>query len=227
MPRDESEFIELPDPGDPTTPFPFELPSADWPETLPHDLSEFRRWCERRVLDLRRLPPSLGFDATVFAGKAAHDAWLFATSFGLEVPKPPGLMAPRAALEFLAVCVGRCAEQLGPIIPTSPPGSPRPDGEDEEWLPASAAVNRAERAGYQVGLSWLSRFAEKRGVKTRPRQLTGNHKLEVEWNSLAGYLTRKKADETDHEEPPSDEKDRIEERMKKAKEKKRQDRTPD
>jgi hypothetical protein len=121
---DNCEF-ELPDPGDPTTPFPFEPPSADWPEPLPRDLSDFRRWCERRVTDLRRLPLSLGLDASIFGGKAAHDAWLFATSFGIQVPKPPGLMAPRAALEFLAVCMGRCAEQIGPVFPDLTQGSPQ------------------------------------------------------------------------------------------------------
>jgi hypothetical protein len=73
--------------------------------------------------------------------------------------------------------------------------------EGEEWLPAKEAVERAQQAGFQVRLSWLSRSAAKRGVKTRPRQLSGKHQLEVEWKSLAGYLVRKKAERVGVEEP--------------------------
>ena len=149
MSADDIEEIELPDPDDPTTPFPFELPSADW-EFLPRDLSDFRRWCEHRVIDLRRLPASLGFDATVFGGKAAHDAWLFATSFGIQVPMPPRFLAPHSALEFLAVCLGRCAEKIGPVIPASPPkppqqAKPRWDGETRTLYLGDLLIKRYNR----------------------------------------------------------------------------------
>jgi hypothetical protein len=70
------------------------------------------------------------------------------------------------------------------------PGHPDPDnpGENEEWVPATVAVERAEKAGRSITLPWLSKSAAKCGVRTRPRKLKGRHQLEVEWNSLAGYL---------------------------------------
>jgi hypothetical protein len=102
----------------------------------------------------------------------------------------------------------------------------------DEWMPASKAVERAQRAGLPAELSGLIRSPEKHGVKTRPRQLPGNHRLEVEFNSYAGYLARKKAGRADAEkdedgDPPVRERESIEERKKEAREKKRQDRTPD
>jgi hypothetical protein len=60
----------------------------------------------------------------------------------------------------------------------------------EEWLSATDAVERAEKAGYPITLKWLTKDAPKYGVKTRPRQLPGRHRVEVEWNSLAGCLLR-------------------------------------
>jgi hypothetical protein len=60
----------------------------------------------------------------------------------------------------------------------------------EEWLPASAAVERAEQRGHAITLKWLTHDAAKHGVKIRPRELPGRHKVEVEWNSLAGHLLR-------------------------------------
>jgi hypothetical protein len=65
------------------------------------------------------------------------------------------------------------------------------DPQEELWMPASEAVQRAEKAGLKVSLSWLSRFGEKWGVKMRPRTLPGKHKLEAELNSLAGCLVRR------------------------------------
>jgi hypothetical protein len=78
------------------------------------------------------------------------------------------------------------------LFAKSPEGGPAGDCA-EEWLPASEAVERAEGAGFPITLSWLSRPPRKSGVRTRPRVMEGNHQLEVEWNSLAGYLMREKA----------------------------------
>jgi hypothetical protein len=55
--------------------------------------------------------------------------------------------------------------------------------QDEEWLPASEAVRRPQVAGMPVTMSWISRSAEKQGVKIRPKQLAGKHTREIECNS--------------------------------------------
>lgn len=56
--------------------------------------------------------------------------------------------------------------------------------ETKQWMPASKAVDEAEKAGLPVTLSALTRFGEKWGVKMREKTLPGRHKLEVELNSL-------------------------------------------
>jgi hypothetical protein len=61
----------------------------------------------------------------------------------------------------------------------------------EEWLPAGAAAERAESKGLPLSLSYLSRLVKADKVRSRPPRLPGRHKLEVEWTSLVGYLTRK------------------------------------
>jgi hypothetical protein len=58
----------------------------------------------------------------------------------------------------------------------------------EEWVPASVAVERAEEANHPIALSRLSKLAKQGKIRTRPRTLAGKHRLEVEWNSLSGYL---------------------------------------
>ena len=74
----------------------------------------------------------------------------------------------------------------------------------EEWLPASEAVERAERLHLPaVTLPWLSKSANGSGVRTRRREQPGRHKLEVEWNSLAGHLTRKALAADESEDPES------------------------
>ena len=100
-------------------------------------------------------------------------------------------------------------------------------GSDEEWLPAAQAAERADRAGCPIDLPWLSRSAEKHGVKTRSHVLRGRHRREVEWNSLAGYLLRRRAAETNSDDPPNDETKEIEERKQKAGEQKRLGRSSD
>jgi hypothetical protein len=75
-----------------------------------------------------------------------------------------------------------------------PPGRRKAgdQGQDgEEWLPASEAVKRAEAAGFPITLSRLSKLSERADVRKRPRTLRGNHQLEIEWNSLSGYLLRR------------------------------------
>ena len=85
----------------------------------------------------------------------------------------------------------------------------------EEWLPASEAVKRAQKAGLNVTLSLLSRSAKKWGVKMRPRTLPGNHKREVEFQSLVVCLARRASgkqpgDEGDEEPSEGEFKGRIE-----------------
>jgi hypothetical protein len=85
----------------------------------------------------------------------------------------------------------------------------------EEWLPASTAVERAERGGHPITLKWLTQDAAKHGVRIRPRQQPGRHKQEVEWSSLAGHLLK--------QAPPEDDLDdeEISARIGEAKEQKR------
>jgi hypothetical protein len=76
--------------------------------------------------------------------------------------------------------------------PTLPPIRPRSDRDPpgEQWMPASEAVKLAEKAGLKINLSTLVRFGEDWGVKMRPKTLPGNHRREVEYNSLVLYLAR-------------------------------------
>ena len=105
----------------------------------------------------------------------------------------------RDALRWLRIFVeGLSGESATWLIKMQEPPTPQPartlsdrDAPEELWMPASEAVQRAEKAGLKVSLSWLSRFGEKRGVKMRPRTLPGKHKLEAELNSLAGCLVRR------------------------------------
>ncbi|MFL5246172.1 MAG: hypothetical protein ACJ8FY_29230 [Gemmataceae bacterium] len=60
----------------------------------------------------------------------------------------------------------------------------------EEWLPATEAVECAEKSGHPVGLKWLTQDAHKHGVRIRPRQQPGRHRKEVEWTSLILFLTK-------------------------------------
>jgi hypothetical protein len=67
---------------------------------------------------------------------------------------------------------------------------------EEEWLPASKAVEWAQQRGYSITLTWLTRDAAKHGVLIRPRELAGRHKREVERNSLAGYLLEREKNDS-------------------------------
>jgi hypothetical protein len=66
-------------------------------------------------------------------------------------------------------------------------------GGQEEWLPASEALARADVVGHPITLPQLSKLATSGKVKSRPRTLPGKHQLEVEWNTLAGHLLREAA----------------------------------
>jgi hypothetical protein len=96
----------------------------------------------------------------------------------------------------------------------------------EEWLTAGEAVERANKAGISISLSWLTRDAKNRGVKVRAAVLPGRHRQEVEWNSLAGCLLRRAA-QPDSDDPPDGQKAEIEERKRKAREQKRMNRSCD
>jgi hypothetical protein len=72
----------------------------------------------------------------------------------------------------------------------------------DEWRPASEAVQAAEKEGYNITLKWLTRDAEKWGVKLRKKQLPGNHKKEVEWWSLIDYLEKQSPEGLDDETIP-------------------------
>jgi hypothetical protein len=91
---------------------------------------------------------------------------------------------------------------------------------EEEWLPASKAVEGAEQSGHRITLKWLTQDARKHGVRTRPRQLPGSHKREVEWASLAAYLLKQPRPENDADEETAD-------RLRKAQEQKRRERPLD
>ncbi|HTU92493.1 MAG TPA: hypothetical protein VMF69_20595 [Gemmataceae bacterium] len=92
------------------------------------------------------------------------------------------------------------------------------DATAEEWLPASAAVERAERCGHAITLKWLTQDACKHGVRIRPRQQPGRHKQEVEWASLAGYLLKRALPEDDGGE------EEISARIREAQEQRRRER---
>jgi hypothetical protein len=114
--------------------------------------------------------------------------------------------------------------------PTPPPVRPLSDRDPpgEQWMPASTAVQRVEKAGLKVSLSSLSRFGEKWGVKMRPRTLPGQHKLEAELNSLASCLVRRASGRgptgEDDEEPCEGQ---FDEAIAKASREKQRSRSPD
>jgi hypothetical protein len=93
----------------------------------------------------------------------------------------------------------------------------------EEWLPASKAVERAQRKGFSFTITWLTRDAHKYGIKIRQRQLPGRHKKEVEMRSLTRYLfedgklLKRPTPEEETEE------ETIKRRIQEAKEKKRRE----
>ncbi|HEV3446382.1 MAG TPA: hypothetical protein VG099_17190 [Gemmataceae bacterium] len=95
----------------------------------------------------------------------------------------------------------------------------------EKWIPANEAVEKANQRGFKINVTWLTRDAAKRGVKVRPRQLPGNHKQEVEWNSLAGYLLehRKLAQPAEEQEDPA----HIQQRILSAQQQRRKERPLD
>jgi hypothetical protein len=72
----------------------------------------------------------------------------------------------------------------------------------DEWVPASKAVQAAEREGYPITLKWLTKDAFKHGVNLRPKQLPGKHKQEVEWWSLIDCLAKRRAEYQDDETLP-------------------------
>jgi hypothetical protein len=99
-----------------------------------------------------------------------------------------------------------------------------------KWMPATEAVELAEESGYSIPLAWVSRDAKKHGVLVRPKQLQGNHKLEVEWNFLAVYLLEhgKRIHPAAREgEPNKTQQQEINERIKNEREKKHREHSLD
>jgi hypothetical protein len=110
---------------------------------------------------------------------------------------------------FLAVAttLGSCLPlEMRPTKPFHDLGGPSPaqyDGRvagDSAANTVSAAVERANKAGLDITLKWLTTSAHKHGVRVRPRQLAGNHRKEAEWNSLAGYLLKRPRPENSSDE---------------------------
>jgi hypothetical protein len=134
------------------------------------------------------------------------------------LPVIPPLAQVQRAIRYL-----RAWQEIGTTALKPPPLS-------QEWVPASEAVKRAERSGHTITPAWLSRLPKSAQdlVQTRPRELPGKHKREVEWNSLAGYLLRRDAkpqgpEEDEGEDDPKEIARRIEHERKK----KRQERPLD
>jgi hypothetical protein len=88
---------------------------------------------------------------------------------------------------------------------------------NEEWIPAIAAVERAEQSGHPITLKWLTQDAPKHGVRVRPRQQPGRHKKEVEWNSLTPQLVKRTPRNIEQED------DGVHTRLHKAREQKRRE----
>jgi hypothetical protein len=142
--------------------------------------------------------------------------WLHEKFSGLDVP----WLREHLEIEFV-----RAASESPPSFPgankqieTGPPP------EAEEWLPASKAVDRAQRAGLKVTTSWLSKLrtsGKPQEIKMRPPVLPGTHRFEVEWNSLAGCLGRRMTKGTEGEDPD------VQRRLEKAREMKSRSRSLD
>jgi hypothetical protein len=96
----------------------------------------------------------------------------------------------------------------------------------EKWLPASQAVERAQRMGIKLSLASLSKWAAKGHVRTRERTLPGNHRTEVEWRSLIAHLEHGATQHGPSEREPKDDakgrqyKAGVERRKKELREKK-------
>jgi hypothetical protein len=165
-------------------------------------------------LDISVPQPATRLQCEGFIGLPVYRSNITRSQGGQRVVLDPGWDGRLKALQFGAQAV----IDLGRRLPESA-GTEEADG-SQEWLPAMEAVQRADRLGYNVKLPWLSKCATKHAVKTRPRQLAGNHKLVVEWNPLAGYLARPKAD-AGTDDPTDDQKAGVEARKQQAAEQKR------
>jgi hypothetical protein len=105
-----------------------------------------------------------------------------------------------------------------------------PENRHEKWMPFAEAVEKANSIEVNVSLSWLCKNEEKHGIRSRSRQLPGNHKREVEFHSLLlGYLLnnlKHVKTETPAEESPTTDAE-MDERIRVAQEKKRRERPSD
>jgi hypothetical protein len=101
-----------------------------------------------------------------------------------DIPRIPGQLLDN---------IDRAARALAPQVLTAAKPVGGVPAADEDWLTASEAVERAEANGLSLTLPRLSKLAAAGEVRKRPPKRPGNHQLEVEWNSVAGRLTRKPA----------------------------------
>jgi hypothetical protein len=104
---------------------------------------------------------------------------------GMMIILTPEWIHTMKSLRATAEALKAKAEDRGKMPSTNAESS---QGGEAKWMPVSEAVNKANEKGYNITPTWLTRDAAKHGVKVRPRLLAGNHKKEVEWNSLSGYL---------------------------------------
>jgi hypothetical protein len=106
----------------------------------------------------------------------------------------------------------------------TPPGHPS----KEDWLSATKAIAFAKTKGFAITLGWIVKRKGK--IRTRPRQLLGKHKLEVEKNSLLVALAneaKRLEVENDTDEPAESMRAEIEERKNSERVRKQRDRSPD
>jgi hypothetical protein len=92
---------------------------------------------------------------------------------------------------------------------------------EEEWLPASKAVERAEQSGHHITVKWLTQNARKHGVRIRPLPQPSKHRQEIEWCSLAVYLLKRAQAEDELDETA------IDRRIRDAQQQKRRERPLD
>jgi hypothetical protein len=124
--------------------------------------------------------------------------------------------SPPAPWEQLMLSLRAAAEVArGVVERASVRGDPAATDAGEKWMPASEAVEFANEKGYDITVGWISKRKDR--LRTRPRQLPGNHQLEVEIGSLGRVLFNertRKAVTTDTEEPDERQRDEFEARKK-------------
>jgi hypothetical protein len=136
------------------------------------------------------------------------------------------------SLGWSAAKLFRALGEEPPGLPVGewPPGTGGSEGQEaetkEEWRPASEAAAVANKQGFSITLDWISKRKDR--IRSRPRELPGRHKTEVEMGSFAKVLLTEaitEAVKADSDELDRAERDEIEAR--KVSERKRKRRSPD